>query len=103
MMDREIDRIRDEAKFVGSLMEFLGELERTGDSNLRSKCYPDETTVAVWRFFHRAFGAIFIRNDHDTADGTEMKIPEHVTARERCDEKFFRIVSSGVSSEFWIG
>src|SRR5580692_538358 len=103
MMDREIDRIGDEAKFVGSLMEFLGALDGAGDSNLRSKCYLDETTVAVGRFFHRALGPIFVRNDHDTADGAEMKIPEHVTARERCDEKFFRIVSSRVSSEFWIG
>jgi hypothetical protein len=102
-MDREIHRIGDEAKIVSSLMDFFGPLDGAGDSNMRSKCHPEETTVAIGRLFQRALGAIFVRNDHDTGYGAEVQIPEHVTARERCNEEFFRIVSSRISSKFWVG
>jgi hypothetical protein len=50
---------------------------------MRTKGHADEVAGPFGRFFHRALSPILIRHDNDPGVGAEVKIPEHMTGRER--------------------
>jgi hypothetical protein len=103
VLHRKIHRIRNEAKFVGSLVQRLGLLDGSRNPDMGMERHKDEAARPSTRLFHCAFSPIFIRHDNDSGVGAKMKVPEHMTGREGGNHELFRIVSNGISPELWIG
>ena len=78
--DGEVDRVRDEAQVMRTLMELLCQfvVSASGDGYAGMEHDLGETSAAIWRLDHRATGAIRICHDDDVCLGAEVQVPQHM-------------------------